>query len=109
MLSRKPFIEEHKRSAEGQLAVRLELLKTKGLDNKSIQKDAKIKQFKARIRKAKQQLQSIASMEDMTRGKAAAKAQKANTAKVPRQEPKKAAKSTAPKKPKKEKKPAAAE
>jgi hypothetical protein len=109
MLSRKPQIEEHKKSAEGKLAARLELLKTKGMDAKQIQKDARIKQIKAQIRKAKHQMGGIAAMEALTAEKADARAQKAAAAKAPRQEPKKAPKSAAPKKPKKEKKPAAQE
>jgi hypothetical protein len=56
MLSRKPQIETHKKSAEGKLAVRLELLKTKGMDAKQIEKDSIIKQLKAKIRKAKHQM-----------------------------------------------------
>jgi hypothetical protein len=83
------------------------LLKAKGLDDKVIQKDSKIKQFKAEIRKAKHQMAGIGAMEALVSGKAEAKAQKAAGAKAPRQEPKKAAKSAAPKKPKKEKKTAA--
>lgn len=104
MLNRKPFIEEHRKAAEGKLATRLELLKTKGLNDKLIEKDAKVKQYKAEIRKAKNQMAGIAAMEALTSEKAAAKAQKAAAAKAPRQEPKKAAKSAAPKKPKKERK-----
>jgi len=104
MLNRKPFIEDHRKAAEGKLAARLELLKTKGLDDKVIQKDTKIKQYKAKIRKAKNQMAGIGAMETLVSEKAEAKAQKAAAAKAPRQEPKKAAKSAAPKKPKKEKK-----
>ena len=107
MLSRKMFIEEHKKSAEGKLAARLELLKTKGADDRQIQKDAKIKQIKAQIRQAKHQLQGIAAMETLTAEKADARARKAEAAKAPRQETKKPAKSAAPKKPKKERKAAA--
>jgi hypothetical protein len=111
MLSRKPQIEDHRKSAEGKLAARLELLKNKGINDKLIQKDAKIKQFKAQIRKAKHQMAGIAAVETLISGKAEAKVQKKAAAEAPepRQESKKAAKSAAPKKPKKEKKPAAAE
>ena len=109
MLNRKHFIEDHRKAAEGKLAARLESLKTKGLNDKLIQKDAKIKQYKAEIRKAKHQMAGIAAMEALTREKAETKAQKAAAAKAPRQEPKKAPKSTAPKKPKKERKAATAE
>ncbi len=109
MLNRKPFIENHRKAAEDKLAARLELLKTKGLDDKVIQKDTKIKQYKAEVRKAKHQMAGIGAMETLVSEKVEAKAQKAAVAKTTRQEPKKAAKSTAPKKPKKEKKAAAAQ
>jgi hypothetical protein len=109
MLNRKPFIEDHRKASEGKLAARLELLKTKGLDDKVIQKDTKIKQYMAEIRKAKHQMAGIGAMEALVSEKVEAKAQKMAATKAPRQEPKKAAKSAAPKKPKKEKKAAAAE
>ena len=109
MLNRKPFIEDRRKAAEGKLATRVELLKTKGVNDKLIQKDAKVKQLKAEIRKAKHQMAGIAAMEALASGKVEAKAQKAAAAKAPRQEPKKAAKSAAPKKPKKERKAAVAE
>ena len=109
MLSRKPQVEAHKKSAEGKLAVRLELLKTKGMDAKQIEKDSIIKQLKAKIRKAKHQMDGIAAMETLTAEKADAKARKVAAAKAPQPAPKKAPKSAAPKKPKKEKKPAAEE
>ncbi len=104
MLNRKQIIEDHRQAAEGWLAARLELLKAKGLDDKAILKDAKIKQFKAEIRKTRRQMAGISAMEALTSQKAEAKAQKAAGAKaaVPR-ETKKAAKTAAPKKPRKEK------
>jgi hypothetical protein len=109
MLNRKPQIEAHQKAAEDSLAARLELLKTKGLDEGQIQKDAKIKQFRALVRKAKHQLAGIAAMTALNEEKTAAKDRKAAAAKEPRQEPKKAPKTAAPKKPKKERKPAAEE
>lgn len=109
MLRRKTFIEEQKKSAEGKLAARLELLKAKGMDDRLIQKDAKIKQIKAQIRKSKHQLGGIAAMETLAVEKADARARKAAAAKDPGQKPKKPAKNAAPKKPKKVKKAAAEE
>ena len=109
MLNRKPFIEDHRKASADKLAARLEFLKAKGADDKVIQKDPKIKQYKAEVRKAKRQMAGIGAMEALISEKVEAKAQKAAAAKAPRQEPKKAPKSTAPKKPKKEKKAAAAE
>ena len=109
MLNRKPQIEEHKKTTEDRLVARMQLLKSEGAEDRVVQKDAKIKQFKAEIRKARHQLESIAALETLVRDKAAAKAEKAAAAKAPRQEPEKAARKAAPKKPKKEKKPVAPE
>ncbi len=109
MLNRKPLIEAHKKAAEENLAARLELLKTRGLDDGQIQKDAKIKQLRAQVRKAKHQLTGIAAMTALMEEKADAKARKAAAAKEPRQQAKKAAKPAAPKKPKKERKAVAEE
>jgi hypothetical protein len=109
MLNRKPQIEAHKKAAEENLAARLELLKTQGLEDGRIQKDAKVKQFRAQVRKAKQQLAGIAAMTVLVEEKAEAKARKSSTAKDPRLHAKKAAKPAAPKKPKKERKPVADE
>ena len=107
MLNRRPQIEAHKKAAEENLTARLELLKTKGLNDEQIQRDARIKKLRAQVRKAKHQLAGIAAMSDLMEEKAAAKARKAAAAKEPRQQAEKTAKPAAPKKPKKERKPAA--
>jgi hypothetical protein len=109
MLNRKPQIEAHKKTAEENLAARLELLKTQGWDDGRIQKDAKVKQYRAQVRKAKHQLEGIAAMAALMEEKSAAKDRKAAAAKEPRQQTKKAHKTAAPKKPKKERKPVAEE
>ena len=109
MLNRKPQIEAHKKAAEDSLAARLELLKAQGRDDGQIQKDAKIKQFRALVRKAKHQLASIAAMTALMEAKSETKTRKAAAAKEPRQQAKKVAKPAAPKKPKKERKPVAEE
>ena len=107
MQNRKPQIEAHKKTAEENLAARLELLKTQGWDDDRIRKDAKIKQYRAHVRKAKHQLESIAAMVALMEEKSAAKASKATTAKDLRRQTKKAPKAAGPKKPKKERKPVA--
>lgn len=104
MLRRKPFVEEHQRQAEGQLKARLQLLKSKGMDDKTILKDAKVKQLRALERKAKRQLVNIAAMQTLAETKKAAKAQKTATAKALHQKPTTSARSAVPKKPKKERK-----
>jgi hypothetical protein len=107
MLNRKTQIEAHKKASEQNLATRLELLKAKGLDDDQIKRDARIKHFRAQVRKAKHQLAGIAAMTDLIEEKAVAKAGKAAAATEPRQKTQKASKAAAPKKPKKERKPAA--
>jgi hypothetical protein len=109
MLNRKSQIEAQKKTAEENLAVRLELLKSQGQNDDRIQKDAKVKQFRALVRKARHQLASIAAVTALVEEKAEAKVRKAAAAKEPRQQAKKAAKPAAPKKPKKERKPVADE
>jgi hypothetical protein len=110
MLNRKPQIEAHKKTAEENLASRLELLKTQGWDDGRIQKDAKVKQYRAQVRKARHQLESIAAMAALMEKKSTAKASKSAAAKDPQRQTKKAApKAAGPKKPKKERKPVAEE
>jgi hypothetical protein len=109
MLNRIPQIEARKMAAENSLAARLELLKTEGLDDGRIQKDTRIKQLRAQVRKAKHQLESIAAMARLMEEKSTAKARKAEAAKAPRRDGKKASLPAGPKKPKKERKAAASE
>ena len=109
MLNRRPQIEAHKKAAEENLAARLEMLKAKGVNEEQIQRDARIKQLRAQVRKAKHQLAGIAAMTGLMEEKAAAKARKAAAAKEPQPQGKKAAKPATPKKPKKERKPVAEE
>ena len=109
MLNRKSQIEAHKKSAEGQLAARLELLKSRGMDDRRIEKDPGIKKIKAQIGKARHQMAGITAMETLVGAKAEARAQKAAAAKAPHVKPKKSLSGAAPKKPKKEKKPVADE
>ena len=109
MLRQRPVIEEHQRQAQGKLQARLEMLKSKGMDDKTILKDDKVKQFKAMVRKAKRRLDNIAAMQTLASTKKAAKAQKAAKAKPTHQEPPKSKKIAAPQKPKKARKPAPGE
>jgi hypothetical protein len=76
MLNRKPYAENHKLLAEKQLQARLEILKSKGMTAKQMQRDPKVKHFQALIRQAKYQLGSIAELESEIARKAEAKAQK---------------------------------
>ena len=76
MLKRKPYIEKHKKAAETELQYRLQILKSKGMSETQIQRDAKIKHYKAEIRQANHQLAEIGQMEASIRQKAELKARK---------------------------------
>ncbi len=82
MLHRKPYIEDHLRSSEKRLAARLELLTANGVDAQNIKKDNYIKQLKAKVRKAKRELTSIAAMESLAEEKAESRIRKEAAAKA---------------------------
>jgi hypothetical protein len=65
MLHRKPYIEDHLRSAQKRLIARLELLTTRGMDAGDIEKDNQIKRLKAKARKANRELTAITAMETL--------------------------------------------
>jgi len=83
MLHRKPHIESHLRSTEKLLAEHLKLLTTNGEDSERIIKNSQVRHLKAKIRQAKKQLATIASLETQmaekvetrTRKEAAAKSE----------------------------------
>jgi hypothetical protein len=108
MLNKKAYIENHRKLAEKKLSARLEMLKSKGMTELQIQRDAKVKHFKAEVRKARHQLAGIADLEAQIVRKAEIKAEKLA---APRQDhPKhKRAADPAKKRVKREKKLAAAE
>jgi len=76
MLNRKPYIENHKHLAEGRLAARLELLKSKGMTAVQIKKDPTVRHFRAEMRTARNQLADVAKLESQIAQKAEVKAQK---------------------------------
>jgi hypothetical protein len=99
------IVTEQKVSAERKLAARLELLKSKGVDEPGAQKDSFIKKLQADIRKTKRQLLSISAQEKLTAQRAQEKIDKLAAKKNADKQP--AAKPAAPaaeQKPKKEKK-----
>lgn len=82
MLHRKPHIENHLKSAEGQLAGRIELLTTNGVEPKRIKKDNTVKFLEAKIRQAKKQLGSIENLKKELAANAEARIQKMEAAKA---------------------------
>jgi hypothetical protein len=106
MLNKKPHIENHRNLAESKLFARLEILKSKGKTAVQIQRDAKVKHHKAKIRKARNQLANIAKLESQIAQKAEIKAKKLAAPKTDHPKPKQSAPDPMKKRAKKEKKPA---
>jgi hypothetical protein len=109
MLYKKPYIENHKHLAEGKLAARLEILKSKGMTDIQIQRDPKVKHYRAAIRQARYQLADIAKLELQIAQKAEIKAQKLAAPKTDQPNHKRSASDPMKKRAKREKKMAAAE
>ena len=63
MLRRKPYVEQHKATAENQLAVHQETLKSMGMTETQIKRDSRVRHIKGKIRQAKQQLKGLAELE----------------------------------------------
>jgi len=108
MLNKKPYIENHKNLAERKLAARLETLKSNGVTDIQIQRDANVKHYKAEIRQARYQLADIAKLESQIAQKADIKAKKLAAPKVEPPRHKRASSDPEKKRAKKEKKIAAA-
>lgn len=103
-LHKKPYIENKKEGAAKKLTLRLEALKAQGLDEKTIRKDASVRQIKAAIRQAKHQLTRIAEIEALDQKKAAAREEKRNAPKEAHPKAKKSQQSESHRKAKREKK-----
>jgi hypothetical protein len=103
-LHKKPCIENKKEAAARKLALRLEALKAQGVDDRTIHKDAAVRQIKAAIRQAKHQLDRIAEIEALDREKADAREQKRNAPKEVRPKTKKGVQGESHRKVKREKK-----
>ena len=82
MLKKKAYIQEHQAKSEKQLAERLQTLQTEGMTDKEIQRDAKIRHFKGKIRQTKRQLAGIDAIEKQMARKAEIKAEKLASPKV---------------------------
>ena len=107
MLNKKPYIENHKLSAESKLVARLEFLKTKGTPDEGIKKDSTVRHLRAEIRKARYQLADIAKLEQQNVQKAEIKEQKLAAPKPDLAKHKRSAADPAKKRAKREKKLAA--
>ncbi len=107
MLRKKPYIEQHKTTAEKHLALQAEMLKSKGMTEKQIQRDSRVRHLKGKIRQAAHQLSGIAELEEMIARKAEIKIEKQAHQKE-RQPKKRHTADPATKKAKKDKKMAAA-
>ena len=104
----KSNVTQQQEIAERKLAARIDLLKSRGLDDAAIQKESFIKKLKADLRKSKRRLLGIDSQEKLITQKAKTKADKLaagkNVEKAPEpapveQKPKKEKKSKEKKKP----------
>ena len=82
MLNRKLHIENHKNAAESKLAARLELLKSKGMNAVRIQRDPTVRHFRAEIRKARNKLADISTLESQIAQRAESKVKKLAAAKT---------------------------
>ncbi|MCB2147680.1 MAG: hypothetical protein KQI81_14480 [Deltaproteobacteria bacterium] len=82
MLKKKPYIEERKTVTEEQLLGRVETLKSIGMTESQIQRDAQVRHFKGKIRQAKHQLAGILELESQIARKKEIKAEKLAAPKV---------------------------
>lgn len=82
MLRRKPYVEQHKTTAENQLAVQEETLKSMGMTETQIKRHSRVRHIKGKIRQAKQQLAGIAELEALIARKAEIKIEKQALQKV---------------------------
>ena len=64
MLRKKPYIEERKTVTEKKLLGRMETLKSVGMTEIQIQRDAQVRHLKGKIRQAKHQLAGISELEN---------------------------------------------
>ena len=82
MMRKKPYIEKEKELAEKRLSVLLETLRTGGMSDSQMQKDATVKHLKGGIRRAKYRLGCIAELEKQMDRKREIKAEKSAAVKT---------------------------
>jgi hypothetical protein len=82
MMRKKPHIERSKAIVEKHLVARLEMLKSKGISEMHVQRDATVRHYKGEIRRAKERLASIAELERLMERKAEIKAEKMAAPKI---------------------------
>lgn len=76
MMRKKPYIQEHKTTAEKQLAERVQTLQAEGVTEGTIRRDTQVRHYRGKIRQATQQLAGIAELEKQMAHKAEIKAEK---------------------------------
>lgn len=76
MIKQKAYIEKRLAAAQKWLADRLAALHGAGIGADRIQRDVKVKHFRAAIRQARRQLDDIKNLEESNAGRAAEKAAK---------------------------------
>ncbi len=76
MANKKPNIENRKVVAGKKLSTRVAFLESEGMSADKIQRDFKVRQFKADVRKANRQLTDIAELESLLAQRAEEKARK---------------------------------
>jgi hypothetical protein len=82
MLKRKPYAQEHKATAEKELAAYLETLKSEGMTEAQILRNATVKHIKGKIRQSMHQLTAIEALENQIARKAEVKAEKQAAPKI---------------------------
>jgi hypothetical protein len=75
-------VEQHKATAENQLAVKEETLKSMGMTETQIKRDSQVRHIKAKIRQASQQLAGLAELESQIARMAETKIEKQALKKV---------------------------
>ena len=75
-LKAKIYVENQKATAQEKLNARLTLLKEKGLEDRPIQRDTRLRQLKAQLAKANARLARIAAQEKLNQERAQAKIDK---------------------------------
>lgn len=86
-LKAKVYVENQKRQVEANLAARLEFLKGKGLEEKSIERDALLRKIRAQVRKSGFRLASIAAQERLNQERAQAKLDKLAAEQAAKEQP----------------------
>jgi hypothetical protein len=97
-LRAKVYVENQKKSIQDKLSARLVLLKERGLKEDVIQRDARVRQLKAQVRKMNYRLAAIAAQEKLNQDRTQAKIDKLAAEKAAKEAPKEEAPKKVPEK-----------